>query len=133
MLAHILIGLLRVVRPDLEAVHPWNVSMATPIGLDYTVLGFTSLLAVLAGILFGIAPAVSASRTQLSEALKEGERGSSQGVRHNRLHSLLVIGEMALALMLLAGAGLMVRTVWRNTQIVPGFDTVNVLTFGLEP
>jgi len=132
-LAHLLVELLRIARPDLEAVHPWNVSMATSIGLDYGVLGATALLAVLAGVLFGIAPAVSASRTQLSEALKEGERGSSQGVRHNRLRSLLVMGEMALALMLLAGAGLMVRTVWRITQIVPGFDTVNVLTFGLEP
>ncbi|OLE60721.1 MAG: hypothetical protein AUI36_12135, partial [Cyanobacteria bacterium 13_1_40CM_2_61_4] len=133
LLAHLLVELLRIARPDLEAVHPWNVSMATSIGLDYGVLGATALLAVLAGILFGIAPAVSASRTQLSEALKEGERGSSQGVRHNRLRSLLVMGEMALALMLLAGAGLMVRTVWRITQIMPGFDTVNVLTFGLEP
>ena len=133
LLAHLLVELLRIARPDLEAVHPWNVSMATSIGLDYGVLGSTALLAVLAGILFGIAPAVSASRTQLSEALKEGERGSSQGVRHNRLRSLLVMGEMALALMLLAGAGLMVRTVWRITQIMPGFDTVNVLTFGLEP
>src|SRR5947208_8025134 len=133
LLAHLLVELLRIARPDLEAVHPWNVSMATSIGLDYGVLGSTALLAVLAGILFGIAPAVSASRTQLSEALKEGERGSSQGVRHNRLRSLLVMGEMALALMLLAGAGLMVRTVWRITRIMPGFDTVNVLTFGLEP
>jgi len=133
LLAHLLVELLRIARPDLEAVHPWNVSMATSIGLDYGVLGATALLAVLAGVLFGIAPAVSASRTQLSEALKEGERGSSQGVRHNRLRGLLVMGEMALALMLLAGAGLMVRTVWRITQIVPGFDTVNVLTFGLEP
>ena len=133
LLTHLLVELLRIARPDLEAVHPWNVSMATSIGLDYGVLGSTALLAVLAGILFGIAPAVSASRTQLSEALKEGERGSSQGVRHNRLRSLLVMGEMALALMLLAGAGLMVRTVWRITRIVPGFDTVNVLTFGLEP
>src|SRR5439155_4806650 len=75
LLAHLLVELLRIARPDLEAVHPWNVSMATSIGLDYGVLGSTALLAVLAGILFGIAPAVSASRTQLSEALKEGERG----------------------------------------------------------
>ncbi len=133
ILAHILIGLLRVVRPDLEAVHPWNVSMATPIGLDYTVLGFTSLLAVLAGILFGLAPAFTASRAVLSEALKEGERGTSQCVGHNRLRSLLVMGEMALALMLLVGAGLMVRTVWKISEIKPGFETVNVLTFNLDP
>src|SRR5207244_9374697 len=67
------------------------------------------------------------------EALKEGERGTSQGVGHNRLRSLFVMGEMALALMLLAGAGLMVRTVWKITGIKPGFETVNVLTFNLEP
>src|SRR5204862_597825 len=73
LLAHMLIGLLRVVRPDLEAVHPWNVSLATPIGLDYTVLGFTALLAILAGTLFGLAPAVTASKAALSEALKEGD------------------------------------------------------------
>ena len=133
VLAQLLIGFLRVVRPDLEAVHPWNVSIATPIGLDYTVLGFTALLAVLAGILFGLAPAITASKAALSEALKEGDRGTSQSVGHNRLRSLLVTGEIALALMLLAGAGLMVRTVWKMSEIKPGFETVNVLTFKLEP
>src|SRR5205809_815228 len=124
LLAHLSVELLRIARPDLEAVHPWNVSMATSIGLDYGVLGSTALLAVLAGVLFGLAPAFTASRAVLSEALKEGERGTSQGVGHNRLRSLLVMGEMALALMLLAGAGLMVRTVWKISEIKPGFETV---------
>src|SRR5205823_1896581 len=119
--------------PELEAVQPWKVSIATPIALDYTVLGFTSLLAVLAGILFGLAPAVTASKAALSEALKEGERGTSQGVGRNRLRSVFVTGEMALALMLLVGAGLMVRTVWKISEIKPGFETVNVLAFNLDP
>src|SRR5207245_3727796 len=85
------------------------------------------------GILFGLAPAFTASRAVLSEALKEGERGTSQGVGHNRLRSVFVTGEMALALMLLVGAGLMGRTVWKISEIKPGFETVNVLPFNLDP
>src|SRR5439155_2600185 len=108
--AYFSIELLRVVRPDLEASHPWSVSMLTPIHLNYSILAFTGALSLFAGVLFGLAPALTASRIVLSETLKEGERGTSQSLRQNRARSLFVMGEMALAVMLLTGAGLMVRS-----------------------
>ena len=81
---------------------------------------------VLAGILFGLAPALKAPRPDLNETLKEGGRGSS-GARH-RTQSVFVVVEMALALVLLAGAGLMIRSLAKLWSVDPGFDSQNVLT-----
>jgi predicted permease len=101
---------------------------STEIILDAPVLAFTLLLALLAGILAGLLPAVRFTRTDVNEALKQGHgRGSSDsGGSHTR--GLLVVSEVALSLVLLVGAGLMIRTLFRLSSVQPGFDPNNVLT-----
>ncbi len=97
--------------------------------IDLQVLGFTLVLSVLTGLLFGLAPAFAVTRsTGLSHSLKEGSGGSGESLVRNRLRSLLVVTEMALALCLLIGAGLLIRTVKGLTAVDPGFDPRGVLT-----
>ncbi len=107
-------------------VLPEALPRAEEVRLDGRVLLFTIAASVLAGILFGLAPALKTSRTDLHETLKEGGRGLS-GTRH-RTQSVFVVIEMALALVLLAGAGLLIRSLTRLWGIDPGFDSHNVLT-----
>ncbi|HTS13380.1 MAG TPA: ABC transporter permease [Candidatus Limnocylindrales bacterium] len=109
---------------------PVTLPRAAEVGMDPRVLLFTVAIALLAGVLFGLAPAMSVSRTKLQDNLKEGGRGAS-GSRH-RLHAILVVAETALALVLLVGAGLMVRSLVRLWNVNPGFNPKNVLTFGLS-
>jgi predicted permease len=97
------------------------------ISLDSHVLLFTGGLAILTGVVFGLAPAIKMLRPQLSDTLKEGGRGSS-GAR-NRTQSVFVVVEMALALVLLVGAGLMIRSLAALWGINPGFDSHNALSF----
>jgi predicted permease len=97
------------------------------ISLDSHVLLFTGGLAILTGVVFGLAPAIKMLRPQLSDSLKEGGRGSS-GAR-NRTQSVFVVVEMALALVLLVGAGLMIRSLAALWGINPGFDSHNALSF----
>jgi predicted permease len=104
------------------------------IGIDGRVLAFTAGLSALAGILFGLAPALRSSRFDLQRALKEGSRGAGGGAvwgRGNRLRRLLVIAEMALSVILLIGAGLLIRSFGRLESVAPGFDAKNVLTLDL--
>jgi putative ABC transport system permease protein len=97
--------------------------------LDSTVLAFTLITALAAGLLAGLAPAFDASRAHLNEVLKEGMRGGGAGRRHNRLRGLLVISEVALAFVLLVEAGVMVKGFRRLLNADPGFDRAHVLTF----
>jgi putative ABC transport system permease protein len=97
--------------------------------VDSTVTAFTLAVALLAGILAGIAPAFEASRCELNEVLKEGLRGGSSGPGRNRLRSLLVVSEVALALVLLAGAGLMVKGFRNLISADQGFNSNHVLSF----
>jgi len=109
---------------------PSNIPWVTEIALDRNVLGFTFFASVLTGIVFGLAPALYASRPDLNETLKEGGRGSTVGRR--RARSVLVVVEVALALVLLIGAGLMLTTFTRLRQIDAGFNPRNLLTMTLS-
>jgi len=112
------------------SVLPEALPRAEEVQLDGHVLLFTLAAAVLAGILFGLAPALKNSQGDLHETLREGGRGLS-GARH-RAQSVFVVVEMALALVLLAGAGLMVRSLSKLWRVDPGFNPHNVLTFMLS-
>lgn len=104
---------------------------AGQIGMDGRVLGFTFLVSILTGVVFGLAPAIHSSKTDLNESLKEGGRGSTEGARRNRLRAALVIGEVAIAIVLLAGAGLLIQSLRRLQQVNPGFSARNVMTFSI--
>jgi predicted permease len=99
--------------------------------LDGTVLLFTAGIIILTGILFGIAPALHAARTDLAGSLKEGGRGATSGVLRNRIRGVLVVAEVALAFVLLSGAALLIRSFYGLQQVDPGFETTNVVTMWL--
>ena len=103
------------------------------ISVDWRVLGFTLAASVVTGILFGLAPALQISRTRVQESLKESARGSSAGSGHRRLRNLLIVGEVALSVVLLAGAGLLFRSFLQLQSVNAGFNPQQVLTFRLTP
>jgi predicted permease len=96
--------------------------------LDTQVLAFTLLLSVLAGVLAGLIPSLRFTRTDVNEALKTGQSRGSSDASGGKTRNLLVVTEVALSLVLLIGAGLMVRTLWELRSVKPGFDSANVLT-----
>ncbi len=102
------------------------------IEIDGRVLLFTLLVAVLTGILFGLAPAWSAAKVNLMDTLKEASRGSSGTVRRHRLLNSFVVCQLALSVVLLVGAGLLVRSFARLTRVHPGFDASQLLTMETE-
>jgi putative ABC transport system permease protein len=99
-------------------------------GVDMRVLGFTLLLSALTGLVFGLAPALQTTRFDLNEVLNEGERGSTGG--RLRMRNLLVVVEVALALVLLIGAGLMIRSFRELQRVSTGFEASNLLTMSLS-
>ncbi|MGB6495833.1 MAG: ABC transporter permease [Candidatus Acidiferrum sp.] len=109
---------------------PGALPRAEEVSLDSRVLLFTLALSLLAGIVFGLAPALKTSRVNLQEILKESGRGSS-GARH-RLQGIFVAGEVAMALILLVGAGLMVRSLAALWRVNPGFNPSHAITFALS-
>ena len=111
----------------LLALSPAAIPRVETVGVDGHVLLFALAISLLTGLVFGVAPAWKATTVNLSDALKEGERGSSEGQR-NRLRGLLVGSEFALAVVLLAGAGLMVRSFLALQHVDPGFDPRGVLS-----
>ncbi|HEU4769339.1 MAG TPA: ABC transporter permease, partial [Pyrinomonadaceae bacterium] len=112
----------------LLALNPVPIPSYNKIGIDLTVLGFTLAASVITGIVFGLAPAWQALRVDLNSALKEGGRGAIAEAGQRRLSSLLVIAEMAMAMVLLIGAGLLLRSFARLLEVKPGFNTDNLLT-----
>ncbi|MGB6690203.1 MAG: ABC transporter permease [Terracidiphilus sp.] len=110
-------------------VLPDALPRANEIGLDFRVLAFTTAISLLTGALFGLAPAMKTSQANPQTALKDGGRGSS-GANHRALSTFVVV-ELAIALVLLTGAGLMIRSLARLWSIDPGFNAHNVLSFGL--
>jgi putative ABC transport system permease protein len=114
----------------LVAISPRDLINLQGIGLNLTVLGWTLGVAVLTGVLFGLVPALEATRVDLNDTLKEGGKSSSgQSARSRGLRGALVVAEVALALVLLAGAGLLVKSFARLRDIDTGFRQENILTF----
>jgi putative ABC transport system permease protein len=119
----------------LIAITPPNTPRIDEIGIDMPVFAFTLTVTLLAGILFGLFPALQTSRLNLNEMLKDtGRRGSDSGGR-NRAGSLLIVSEIALSFVLLAGAGLLIKSFINLREIDPGFNASNVLVMrlGLTP
>jgi predicted permease len=109
---------------------PGTIARLDEVNLDWRVLGFTLGVACLTGIIFGLAPALQISKPDLQYALKEGGRGSSSAAGQ-RLRGLLIVAEVALSLVLLVGAGLLMRSFIRLQNVDPGFDTERLLTLGV--
>ena len=116
----------------LIAVSPANSPRFDEIRPDARVFLFTLALTILTGLVFGLAPALQASRPDLNEALKEGGRTGGAGARRNRMRSLLMVAEIALSFMLLAGAGLLIKSFMRLRDVSPGFNPDGVLTMRLS-
>jgi putative ABC transport system permease protein len=102
------------------------------VSLDWRVLLFTFLVAVLTGVVFGLAPALTAFRSDIIATLRESGSRVSGGARHNKTRSILVVTEMALALILLVGAVLLIRTFGALRDVNPGFDAHNILTMEMS-
>jgi putative ABC transport system permease protein len=110
---------------------PESVPRLSQIGIDGRALGWTALVSLLTGVLFGLAPAWQSSRLGINETLKEGGRGATESRGKRRWRDLLVISELALAVMLLIDAGLLVKSFWRLQRVDSGIDTERVLTMQL--
>jgi len=115
----------------LVAMKPADLPRLEAISVDARALLFTLAVSVLTGLVFGLAPVWQAARVNVSDALKEGGRGEAGAAKH-RLRSALVVIEMALALVLLAGAGLLIRSFWQLRNVQPGFNPDNLMTMRIE-
>jgi putative ABC transport system permease protein len=112
----------------LVAFSPENTPRINEIRLDASVFGFALAVSLVTGVLFGLAPAWQASKPNLNETLKEGGRGSTEGRRRASLRNILVVSEIALTLVLMVGAGLMLKSFYNLRQVNLGFDPSNLLT-----
>ncbi|HKS29938.1 MAG TPA: ABC transporter permease [Pyrinomonadaceae bacterium] len=116
----------------LMSFQPESLPRLDSIGLDGRVLLFTLGVSVLTGLVFGLVPAWNASRANVSEALKEGGRASTSGVSRHRFSNLLVVSELALAIVLLIGAGLLIKGFWRLSQVESGFNPDGLVSMRIE-
>ncbi|HTG58441.1 MAG TPA: ABC transporter permease [Terriglobia bacterium] len=112
--------------------YQFSLPNAKVIDLDWRVLLFSLIITLATGIIFGLAPSLTSTKTDLNESLKEGSMSTTTEPGRRRLRSTLVVSEMALALVLLAGAGLLVRTFLRLMDVDLGIDPTNVLTLGIS-
>ena len=116
----------------LIAISPPNSPRVDEIGIDLRVFGFTLGVTVLAGLLFGLFPALQTSRPNLNEMLKDSGRHGAESGGRNRVGGLLIVSEIALSFVLLAGAGLLIKSFLNLREIDPGFNADNVLTMRLS-
>jgi putative ABC transport system permease protein len=116
----------------LVAASPDNIPRLNEIAIDWSVLVFTIIMSFLTGIIFGLVPALQSSKPDLNATLKEGGRGSKVGGSSRIIRNLFVIAEVALSLVLLIGAGLMIKSFLRLQNVKPGFRTENILTLRLQ-
>lgn len=123
--------LLALLGTSLLSAHvPEGIPLVREIRIDPVVLAFTLGVSLFTGLLFGLAPALQTSKPELTETLKEGERNSSPG--HNRTGKVLVVAEVALTLVLLVGAGLLVKSFWQLLRVDPGFNPENLLALQIS-
>ena len=115
----------------LLAAAPQGVPRLEEVSVNGTVLLFTAVVTLLTGVLFGVLPAVHAARANVTGMLKDGMRGSSGGVASRRARNSLVMAEMALAVVLLVGAGLLIRSFSKLVAVDPGFRSERVVTFNI--
>ena len=111
---------------------PSSIPRLSEIGINKGVFAFTALVSLATGILFGFAPAIEMSNAHLNDALKEGGRSSTGDVRRHRMRNLLVVSEVALSLVLLIGAGLLIRSFGRLEAVNPGFNPDRLLTMSVH-
>lgn len=115
----------------LLALSGQNLPRLNEVGVDVTVLGFAIALALVTSLLFGLTPALQASKINLIQTLKDGSRGLSGGQRAGRVRGVLVVAEVALSLVLLIGAGLMIKSLANLLKVDPGFKPDRTLTMNL--
>jgi putative ABC transport system permease protein len=115
------------------ALSPGNIPRLEEVGLDRRVLLFTTIVSLVTGILFGLAPALQATRSDLHAMLKEGGRAGGAQLRRGWLRKGLVVTETAMALLLLVGAGLLLRSLWHLQSVQTGFNPDRLLTLRLSP
>ena len=131
------LAIAKVALQVIRSVNPGNIPRLEAIGLDGTVLAFTFGVSIFTGLLFGLAPALRAARVDLNTSLKAGGRNAQGdggfGNARPRLRGLLVVAEVAISLVLLVGAGLLVRSFVRLQSVSPGFATENVISMRVGP
>jgi putative ABC transport system permease protein len=116
----------------LIALGPADIPRLDDISIDGPVLWFTFAASILTGIIFGLAPALKASKPDLNESLKEGGRGTSESFNRHSLRNLLVVAQMAFTLVLLVGAGLLIKSFLKLQHVDPGFAPENVMTMKIS-
>jgi putative ABC transport system permease protein len=121
-------GLMAALR---AAIPPFTLPAEASFALDSRVLFFATAVSVLTGLIFGLAPAIQATRSDLAGGMKESGRGSGTGAAKHRLRSGLVVTEIALAFLLLVASGLLIRSFFEMQNVDTGFNTENVITAGL--
>jgi len=115
----------------LRAMGPDSIPRLKEAAIDFQSIGLTAMLSGLTSLLFALAPAWQASSPDLQRALKDSGRTTAGGTGRRRIHSALIVAQVSLALALLAGAGLLVKSFWKLHEVSPGFDTDHILTAGV--
>ena len=116
----------------LIAAQPADLPRLREIGIDRVVVAFTATLAIVTGLLFGTVPALQATGSRMMQALRESGRGALSGLRGQRIRAALVVTELALAVVLLIGAGLLIRSFLQLTRVDTGFNTQNAVAFRIS-
>lgn len=116
----------------LKAALPANTPRLIEVTMDWRVLGFATILAVLTGLIFGLAPALNSLKLNLAGSMKAGGQRLT-GASGSRLRGILTMSEVALAVVLLIGAGLLIKSLWRLTNVNPGFRRAQILTVRVSP
>jgi predicted permease len=117
-----------LLKNAIVSLAPADTPRLNEVDVSAGVLFFAFLISILTGVVFGLAPALQAANPNQLENLREGSRGSGTGRRHTRLSRILVVSEVALSIVLLAGAGLLLRSFWRVLEVRPGFNPSHLTT-----